>query len=234
MKRLKEILEKIEAPTILDIGTGSGQFVSMITGVCGHYKKIVGIDTLDRAIDAANKNNSNDRITYKVQDVMTMDEKFDIVCLSNSLHHFENPKAIIDKMIDLTHSGGKIIIQEMYQDHQTDEQMSHVKLHHFWAKIDRLTGNVHNDTFFKSEIIGHLSHDKLKLVDVWDVDFGEKYVYTSEDFAFLKNSIYNSLKKIESLNEYTTLKKTGEILDKRLDEVGFDSATELMIVTEKC
>jgi len=234
MKRLKEILEKIEAPTILDIGTGSGQFVSMITGVCGHYKKIVGIDTLDRAIDAANKNNSNDRITFKVQDVMTMDEKFDIVCLSNSLHHFENPKAIIDKMIDLTYSGGKIIIQEMYQDHQTDAQMSHVKLHHFWAEVDRLTGNIHNDTFFKNDIIGHLSHDKLKLVDVWDVDFGEKYVYTSEDYDFLKSSIYNSLKKIESLNEYATLKKTGENLDKRLDEVGFDSATELMIVSEKC
>ncbi|MCH4888459.1 class I SAM-dependent methyltransferase [Acidaminobacter sp. JC074] len=234
MKRLKEILDRTRDASILDIGTGSGQFVSMIKETCNHYKSILGIDTLERAIEAANQKNEDERVSFEVRDVMDMDASFDIVCLSNSLHHFEDPYIIINKMVDLLKPGGKIIIQEMYKDFQTDKQMSHVHLHHFWAKVDRMTGNVHNDTFDKKTIIDYTSHKDLKFIDAWDVVFEDKHVFSQEDFDFLKSSIYNSLKRIEDHESYTQMKELGISIEKRLDEHGFDLATELMIVLEKC
>ena len=44
MEKLKEILNGYNKPSILDIATGVGSFISIITQLTENYSKIIGID----------------------------------------------------------------------------------------------------------------------------------------------------------------------------------------------
>ena len=75
------------------------------------------------------------------------DNSFDIISLSNSLHHLENPKEIFAEMERVLAQYGIIIINEMISDGLSKRQKSHLKLHHFAAEVDRALGGTHNETF---------------------------------------------------------------------------------------
>ncbi|MBI9014919.1 MAG: class I SAM-dependent methyltransferase [Clostridiales bacterium] len=235
MKRLSEVVKQKPAPRILDIGTGSGQFIHMIQESCNHYETIVGVDTHEKAIERAKESQNDPRVTYEIMDVYDYDkEPFDIVCLSNSLHHFEDPNKILELMVSLTKDDGYIIFNEMYQDFQNDKQMTHVGLHHFWASIDRIHGVIHKETYKKKEIIDILTAvPKTELLDSWNLEFEEEQTIGPEDYTMLKNSVTNSLKRIEGHERYGEYQKTGDILLNRIDEIGFESATQLMVVLKK-
>jgi len=235
MKRLSEVLKQKTAPRILDIGTGSGQFIHLIQESCNHYSAIVGVDTHEKAIERAIESQKDPRVSFELMNVYDYDkEPFDVVCLSNSLHHFEEPDKILELMVTLTKDEGYIIFNEMYQDSQNDKQMTHVGLHHFWASIDRLHDVVHKETYKKKEIIDLLTAaPKTELLDSWNLDFEEEQTLKPEDYTMLKNSVTNSLKRIEQYDGYEQYEKTGNILINRIDEIGFESATQLMVVLKK-
>lgn len=234
MKRLTEIMKQVEQPKILDIGTGSGQFINLMTEACDHYSSMTGIDMHEKGIEAAAKHFKDERISFEVKNVFDVKETYDVVCLSNSLHHFDEPEAIVNKMIEMTNKDGYIVIMEMYRDNQTEAQMTHVGLHHFWASVDRELGVPHNDTYTKKEILETLNHSSLKVLDSWDFEFEDDPGIKPEDYSILKNSIYNSLKRVEGHDVYDDMKKTGEVLEKRIDDVGFALATEFMVILKKC
>lgn len=234
MKRLSEVLKQKPAPRILDIGTGSGQFVHLIQESCNHYESIVGVDTHEKAIERAIETQKDPRVSFEIMDVYDYDkEPFDVVCLSNSLHHFKETNKILELMVSLTKKDGYIIFNEMYQDYQNDKQMTHVGLHHFWASIDRLHGVTHKETYKKKEIVDILSAvPRTELLDSWNLDF-EEQTLGAEDYTMLKNSVTNSLKRIEGHEGYDEYQKTGDILINRIDEIGFKTATELIVVLKK-
>lgn len=234
MKRLTEILHRVHTPSILDIGTGSGQFVHLMTQACDHYQSIVGIDVQLKSIENARKHFKDGRISFVNDSVYNVNEIFDIVCLSNSLHHFDDTNKILNQMLNLVKPGGLIVINEMIKDNQTAQQMTHVGLHHFWAQVDRLNGIVHNETFDQSEILNQVYIKGTKIVDSWAFEFEEEQVFKEEDYVMLKNSISNSLKRIEDHDSYDDLLKTGQILEDRIDKIGFALATEFMVILKKC
>lgn len=234
MKRLSEVLKQKSAPRILDIGTGSGQFIQLIQESCNHYDSIVGVDTHEKAIERAIETQKDPRVSFEIMNVYDYDkEPFDVVCLSNSLHHFEDANKILELMVSLTKEDGYIIFNEMYQDHQNDKQMTHVGLHHFWASIDRIHGDVHKETYKKNEIIDILTDlPRTELLDSWNLDF-EEQTLGPEDYTMLKNSVTNSLKRIEGHEGYGEYQKTGDVLINRIEEIGFETATELIVVLKK-
>lgn len=232
MNRFSKLLNNEASPKIIDIATGSGQFIHLITEACDHYESILGIDTHTKALDHARKTFADKRITFKEEDIFNIKGTYDIVCLSNSLHHFKSPRKILDKMVDLTGDKGLVVIGEMIKDGQNDKQMTHVGLHHFWARIDRLTGGVHEETYDKAEILELLNRPDLKLIETWDFD--QDRAISSEDMAMLKKSVSTCLKRVEGHETYEELKKTGAILDRRLEDIGFELATKVMVFLKKC
>nr|HPJ24496.1 class I SAM-dependent methyltransferase [Bacillota bacterium] len=91
MEKLKSFLESLEDAKILDVGTGRGNFISLIDYLYSGYAKIVGIDILDKMVEIAEKHfEANERIKIVKRDILDTGfpkEHFDLVCLSNSLHH---------------------------------------------------------------------------------------------------------------------------------------------------
>ena len=148
MKRLSKALKDKRNAKILDVATGVGNFIGLIQEFTDDYNSILGIDTSETAIETASGNFSDSRITFEVMDINEPglnNNSFDIICLSNSLHHLNDLPETLGKMKALLKEDGTIIINEMYADVEDEQQNTHVLLHHFWAEIDRLNGGCHNE-----------------------------------------------------------------------------------------
>lgn len=237
METFQGLFDTDRAMRILDVGTGRGGFISMIVEVTDNYDSIIGIDTSDEAIAMANKSFNNDKISFIEMDALNMsfeDNSFDMVCLSNSLHHLTDVKGTLVEMCRVLKPGGMILINEMYSDVFNQRQMSHVLYHHFWAEVDRLNGVTHNETFKRIEVLDVLEKESGLTVDnSWDMDFGMDMPLDEESKMWLKDTLKRSLKRVESLPEYNQLEERAKLLEERLEEVGFESAPQMMVVLKK-
>ncbi len=236
MEKFKKIFESYESPRILDIATGGGTFVGMISEVCSNFSEIIGIDLIERAIEAANKNFNDERIKFKVMDInkMTFEKhSFDIVCLSNSIHHMENATDSIEKMLEMLKPEGILLFNEMYSDSENEKQLTHTYMHHFWAKIDRSMGVVHKETMKRQEIIDLLNGvARCKVKESWTLDHGEEQVLTEDDYKWLKGSLVKSLERVKEHEDFDAFTKTSNELQERLEDIGFLSASQLLSIVE--
>lgn len=120
-------LEKLNLKTnrtiqIVDIGCGSGQVLREIAkwGRKRNLKlNLVGIDANTNTIEIAKKLTSDfPEISYKVQDVFSPDfiySKFEIACISLTLHHFSSQK--IKELLHILAGNTKlaIIINDLHR-----------------------------------------------------------------------------------------------------------------------
>jgi ubiquinone/menaquinone biosynthesis C-methylase UbiE len=100
------------------------------------------------------------------------DSSFDMVCISNSLHHLD-PVPALREMKRVLRLGGVLFVSEMYRDGQTETQMTHVLLHHWWGAVDKINGIVHRETYQRSELFELFRMFNLKneiLYDLSDLD----------------------------------------------------------------
>lgn len=233
MERLKKILDSKNTLRILDLATGVGSFIHIISNLTNKYDEIIGIDTSERAIEAAKKNFSDDRITFLKMDALDMsfeDNSFDIVCLSNSLHHILDIKKTISEMERVLKPGGFLLFNEMFSDVEDPEQLTHVKMHHFWAEIDRLNNVIHNETMQRKEIIDTLiDNSNLNIIEKWNM-VTEEQELTKENYEWLKKTLDSSLDRVSESSQFKYFKDKSKVLKERLEEIGFKSATQLVVV----
>lgn len=237
MEKLKEFLKTTNKKTFLDIGTGSGNFIYLIKSIYDQFDSIVGIDTFERAIEAAKKGFEEDkRISFQVMDAYNMkypDNSFDVVVLSNSLHHLKDITLMLKEMKRVLKNDGYILINEMLANNLDSMQESHKMLHHFTAEIDRLNGEIHNETFTKEEIIEYLTTDtNLKVVESWDMNVARRNENTKEEFEY----IFNILERITSRfpeNKRDELNLKKENIKKYIKQNGYDGCTSLITILKK-
>ena len=75
-----------------------------------------------------------DFVKMDAQEMTFADASFDTVCIANSLHHVADLRRVLAEMARVLRPKGRFIVAEMYCDGQTDPQMTHVLLHHWWAQ----------------------------------------------------------------------------------------------------
>lgn len=239
MKRLAELLKGLQRPKILDVGTGGGGFVDLIQSVYSDYGTIIGIDTNNRAIEAFQGRFKDERITCQQMDVLHMtfeQETFDVVCLSNTLHHLDNIQETMDAMIHVLKQGGFLIINEMYSDVDSEAKKTHVLMHHFWAEVDRFNGVTHHETLKRQTIVDVL--DKLagvQALEAWDMTGFEEQdsEISEEDYRYLEKTLDQSVSRVPASQNQEVYVKKADDLKKRLRDVGFDSANQLLVAMQK-
>jgi len=126
---------------------------------------------------------------------------------------------------------GVLLFNEMFSDIENPKQLTHVIMHHFWAEIDRLNGVVHNETMARQEIIDTLNaNSNLKVHKAWNMEFEEERVLTEEDYDRLNMTLEQSMNRVKDNDKYEYFKKKAEALKDRLEQIGFKSATQLLVI----
>ncbi len=238
MNQLKNFLQGFNNFNLIDIGTGVGNFISIITSLTSDYSKITGIDTSERMIAVASKNFSdNDRIQFKVMDANHLDvdsESFDIVSLSNSLHHLSDISKTISEMERVVKCNGVILIHEMISDHLNELQISHRLLHHFAAEVDRELGMVHGETYTRDEIVDLLKkYSNFELLSYWPMDQGDTPEVTEEDLQGLIQLVDRVVMRVQDSPRFEYYKSKAEEIKKYILEHGYEGCTQMMYVLKK-
>lgn len=108
IKRTLQLLPKGE--TCLDIGCHTGYFTLRIAE---YFKKVVGIDYLKENIKLANVLSSSPKITYLVQDVLTLDfpsQSFDCVVMTEVIEHMMEPARVLQSIRKVLKQDGYLVI----------------------------------------------------------------------------------------------------------------------------
>jgi ubiquinone/menaquinone biosynthesis C-methylase UbiE len=232
----EEALSKLSGGRVLDVATGGGGFITFLTENLKDFIDIIGIDCNERPLEAARKSHSLGNIRFQYMDAARMDfpdRHFDTVCISNSLHHMTDLPSVFSEMMRVCKPGGRIIISEMYQDGQSETQLTHVLLHHWWAAVDNAEGITHHETFTHKQIMeltGKLGLQHPKYYDEKDLESDPR---DPEVIGELDGIIDRYIQRSQALNGGAELCQRGEELRQRVHEVGFQGASSIFMIGEK-
>ena len=93
----------------LDVGCGSGVLAETLSY---EYERVIGIDISEEMLRIARVRRSRPNIEYVLADANTvqLEERFDLICSANTLHHVEDLKATLGRLRSLLQPGGRLIV----------------------------------------------------------------------------------------------------------------------------
>ncbi len=238
MERLAAFFVENKPKRILDVGTGAGNFIALIKQLYTDYEEIIGIDTMEYAITSASKNFQEDeKVHFEQMDALQMsfpDNSFDVVCLSNSLHHLYKLKLTLHEMIRVTKPGGYVVIGEMISNDLDERQHAHLLMHHFAAKIDRYLGDTHNDTYTDEEIITLLSENgNIPIEGSWSLEYERRQENSDEEIEWLKGTLDRVINRVTDPIKRKEFSDEADTIKSYIDQHGFDTATTVIVVMKK-
>lgn len=245
MQTPKELLAPLPGGRILDIATGSGQFIGFLIEGLASFDEIIGIDTSEKAGTAfAAAFKDQPKVRFEKMDAAQLDfpdASFDLVCISNSLHHMADLEPVLSEMKRVLRSpdpasgkpGGHFLVSEMYRDSQTEAQMTHVLMHHWWGYIDTAKGVIHNETYTRPQLLEIISGLGLQEVAVHDLNDLSGDPKDPETVKYLTDVTNQYIQRLEGLPGEADLRARGLELLERLNAVGFQSATSLLAISQK-
>jgi SAM-dependent methyltransferase len=225
------ILGHIHGGRVLDVATGRGGFIGFLAGGLADYDEIIGIELDD------SRRSAFEAATVGYRDVQFLQGdfmraalgpgSFDTAAVSASLHHFDDPLAVLRRMHDLVRPGGWFVVSEMYRDGQTPAQQTEVAVHDWMAAVDTATGGTHRPTFHRSVIIDMFGD--LGLADVRGVDRADLEVDPHDPTAIAEIVDMIDRYASKAAGRPELLERIGELRD-RLNVVGVQEATILVLV----
>lgn len=237
MEKIEKRISEINGGDVIDLATGKGDFLHFIK-TFKNYNTITVLDIESKYEPVIKKYHPELEFDYRTGNTENLsfpDESFDTVCISNSLHHMKQPVKALKEAYRIVRKGGQLIVNEMYSDEQSqnEPQMSHTLFHKWNARIDRIQGITHNPPFKQIEILGLI--EKLQAGTYETMT----YSYPSEnpkDKTLIDKLIELgklNLKKLNSHDEYESLKKEYDDIVKHLMKAGFATAPSIMIIIGK-
>lgn len=172
MNGLNEKLHNMKFGTILDIATRDGAFIKRLSRNLSGYDEIIGIDiSTDGLARAKAEFAGNNKIRFEVMDgyhTSFPDKCFDLVCISNSLHHMKDIPALLKEIMRIKKDDGLILISEMPADGQLGSSLTHALIHNLDCLIDTYSGIYHRPTYSHKEIYDFVSEAGIEIVDDFD------------------------------------------------------------------
>ena len=218
---------------VLDLATGKGGCIGWLLEALGDFEQVAGIDISTDTLCETSKQYPHDRVDLAGMCATRLAFRsgvFDMVTIVNSVHHLCDPRQGLSEMVRVLRSGGLLLIREMVRDGQTERQLSHVMIHHWWAEIDRIAGVPHDETMTGDELVSMVEELGLRDLEVIEDTRGAGERVDDRTIQFLKDTIDTYPEKIAGRPEYESLRRRGRELRRRLDEVGFAWASGLTIM----
>jgi ubiquinone/menaquinone biosynthesis C-methylase UbiE len=229
MKQLKDFFINIPVSTILDAGTGSGDFIEVLKDVFP-LAQITGIDpNTESLMEAARKFPDFLLAEMSAEKLEFDDNTFDLVSISMALHHLPNVQTALKELQRVVKPNGWIIVNELFSDNLNPAQEVHKMYHHIRSKIDRLTGESHNETFKRAEILEMIKQSGIRVMFDFNHDTGAGINLSIEELELRVEKIMQNLEKIKNLPEYDGIKIEIDQFYDRVLKYGFQPATRVVL-----
>lgn len=231
MQRLLNHLANVTIRNGLDIATGSGEFISLLTAIFPNIH-FTGIDPNEEAIAAAQKKFSSVGFTFlqmKADQLLFTNHSFDLCTVSNALHHIESPPVAISEMRRVTKPEGWIIISELQSDGLNPAQENHKLFHHHRSAVDRIKGVYHRETYTHQEIVNLFKAEGM------EPDFQFEYLRepiadrSPEHIARFVQMMKDNLNRLEIKQQRDELKAQIALFEQRAKADGLQAPPNLVL-----
>lgn len=249
--KIRSKLGSISGGKVLDVATGSGDFVDILMKMLKDYDCFVGIDISKKDLESAEKRFRDKPVKLMEMNAESLefdDNSFDTVCMAYSLHHLDRIDKVLVEMRRVLKPGGNLIIQEEFRDkRQTEAQKTNILQHAWEAQIDSLLGEIHKTTFAERRIQEIISNLQLESVEIFESTHPVECLLCERKFRCddpkSEEEIDRSLKEIDDnlkrLKEIADpearvrLQKTGEELKERNRKFGNAHPSVLLAIGRK-
>jgi SAM-dependent methyltransferase len=247
-REIAQALGAISGGRVLDVCTGTGDFISTLLRTLKDYESFVGVDWSKQDLKKAAKKFKNRPVQLLQMDAENLAFEagtFDTVCIAYSLHHLANPAVVLAEMKRVLKPGGHFILKENFQGGtQTEAQITDTLEHHWTAKIDRAFGEMHNETLTRAQITALLRQLALTKLTIVESSRDVKCLFCPRRFdcenprsrklvsEFVKE-IRKEFKRLKTLEAAEELRAEGEGLKARARETGVSDASSLVALGEK-
>jgi ubiquinone/menaquinone biosynthesis C-methylase UbiE len=235
MKDLTEILSDIDAECVLEIGCGQGNFLKNLADSLPSTKMFVGVDIVDPRTTVPTEllgRSGFEWVEAWGHDLPFPDDSFDFVSLAHVLHHLapDFVEATLAEAKRVLCPSGSLLIYEMYNDDQTEAQMSHVFYHHWLAEIDRVCGVHHYPTFAREQLIQMI--DSLSLKNLRLDDYNEVYTpeQENEKISQMLSKMEARVEDVKDSPEYDRFKEEVQSINIWMMTHGLAAPTRLIAV----
>lgn len=233
MEKLNTFFQAKQINTVLDVGTGAGNFIAVLKDAFPNVA-ITGVDPSVDAIKNAAEIYPN--VTFREmtgEQLIFPDNNFDVASISMALHHLPDINKTLSEMQRVVKKGGYIIVNELFSDNLNNAQKVHKLMHHFRSKVDRLCGVCHNETFTKQEVLDVVSSSQLEILLHFENQKAAKPL-SSVEIEERSAKMQNMLDQVQEKTEYAELAKEAEQIRAALQQYGFQMATRVVIVAQVC
>jgi SAM-dependent methyltransferase len=178
------LIPNLKGKSIMDLGCGYGENCKEFSRLGA--SKVLGIDISEKMLQVANKENKCDNINFvkmSMNDLSTIDGKYDVVVSSLAVHYVENFDNLVNNVYNLLSDNGYFIFS---QEHPLTTALLK---ENYWSRDSE--GNI---LHYNLTDYGVLGERKTK----WIVDDVIKYHRT---FSSIFNSLINAGFEIEQVLE---------------------------------
>jgi len=226
---IEEVLKKVPAGMALDVASGAGNFASAIAMYSDRSTGVIATDAFMKPLEMIRSNPDLKRI---IPAAMMADRlafpgsSFSAAAISNSLHHMENPAAVISEMVRVLAPAGMLIICEMFSDgDQTPSQNTHTMMHNWWGAVDRQNGIVHNPVYDRNslESLAAKSGAENIVFEIFEDLSGDPF--DDQTISFVTKAFDSYMKRAEGNRE---LEAMGKMAMVHLERHGFSGARALV------
>jgi ubiquinone/menaquinone biosynthesis C-methylase UbiE len=184
MLTLKNRLSLYDAGYLLDVGTGRGEFLQFALRSFHSWKTATALDTDAESLSTASKEMKDLPIVLIQASALSMpflSGYFDMITLSNVLHHIENIPGLLLEVSRVGKTGGILIINEMLNENISELQESYLLYHKLTSELDNNLGFFHRDTYTLKEMLMLLKPLNLQLLEYFiHAEEAENFMNASE------------------------------------------------------
>ncbi len=230
MENLLQFIDPQHINSILDVGIGSGDFAALVAGLFPEAC-ITGADPSDEALAEARKIHENfSFFRMEAEQLDFADNTFDLVTMSNALHHLSHPDKAISEMKRVARNKGWIVISEIIADGLNAAQENQKLYHHHRSYIDRLNGISHRETYSRNEVLKLIAENGLSPYHTFYFNRITEPETSPEKLTEWVNKMESYQKYIPEGTNTGLLKEWLKQFKERVFIHGFQPATNLVAV----